>query len=64
MYRLFSLRKVCTAGALCLTLAAAALPAGAATLVVAATKTKGLAIKAAQKLIRHIRQRRWARRRR
>ena len=41
MSRLFSLRKVCTAGALCLTLAAAALPAGAATLVVAATKTPG-----------------------
>ena len=41
MSRLFSLRKVCTAGALCLTLAAAALPAGAATLVVSATKTPG-----------------------
>ncbi len=41
MSRLFLLRKVCTVGALFLALAAAVVPASAATLVVAATKTPG-----------------------
>ena len=41
MSQFFALRKVCSVGALCLSLAMSALPASAATLVVAATKTPG-----------------------
>ena len=41
MSHFFALRKACSVGTLCLSFAMAALPASAATLVVAATKTPG-----------------------